>query len=207
MPKKQNRNSIKSVKDNMNDEVLIEKVKKGDKYSFNLLVWKWEKQIYNLAVRMLGSVEDAADACQDIFIAAYEKAHSFKGNSKFSTWLYRIAINNCISKLRRKKIEQKIYDNSLLQASLATKDSAIRDDETTLIKNQLSERIMKAIQKLPDEQKAILELKIYQDLSFEEISKIIGIPVGTAKSRLHYALIKIRNELKDLNPNNPNNMR
>jgi RNA polymerase sigma-70 factor (ECF subfamily) len=156
---------------------------------------------------MLGSVEDAADACQDIFIAAYEKAHSFKGNSKFSTWLYRIAINNCISKLRRKKIEQKIYDNSLLQASLATKDSAIRDDETTLIKNQLSERIMKAIQKLPDEQKAILELKIYQDLSFEEISKIIGIPVGTAKSRLHYALIKIRNELKDLNPNNPNNMR
>jgi len=207
MPKKQNRNSIKSVKNNMNDEVLIEKVKKGDKYSFNLLVWKWEKQIYNLAVRMLGSVEDAADACQDIFIAAYEKAHSFKGNSKFSTWLYRIAINNCISKLRRKKIEQKIYDNSLLQASLATKDSAIRDDETTLIKNQLSERIMKAIQKLPDEQKAILELKIYQDLSFEEISKIIGIPVGTAKSRLHYALIKIRNELKDLNPNNPNNMR
>ncbi len=186
----------------MNDETLLKKVKEGDKYSFNLLVWKWEKQIFNLAVRMLGSVEDAADACQDIFISAYEKAYSFKGNSKFSTWLYKIAINNCISKLRRKKIEKKIYDNSITQENLSTKYYAYRDDEENIIKNQLNERILKAIQDLPEEQKTIIELKIYQDLSFEEISQIIGIPVGTAKSRLHYALNKIKNELKDLKPYN-----
>lgn len=182
----------------MNDEVLIQKVKEGDKYSFNLLVWKWEKQIFNLAIRMLGSVEDAADACQDIFISAYEKINSFNGNSKFSTWLYKIAINNCISKLRRRKIEHRIYDNSVSQDNLAIKHYAIRDDEANVIKNQLTHRILKAIQNLPDEQKTIIELKIYQDLSFEEISQITGIPVGTAKSRLHYALNKIKNELKDL---------
>lgn len=198
MEKRQNQKFLKSVKNNMHDEVLIQKVKEGDKYSFNLLVWKWEKQIFNLAVRMLGSVEDAADACQDIFISAYEKINSFKGNSQFSTWLYKIAINNCISKLRRKKIENKIYDKSILQDDIAIKHYDIRDDEINVIKNQLTNRILKAIQNLPDEQKAIIELKIYQDLSFEEISQITGIPVGTAKSRLHYALNKIKNELKDL---------
>ncbi|OGF58766.1 MAG: hypothetical protein A2Y62_09680 [Candidatus Fischerbacteria bacterium RBG_13_37_8] len=182
----------------MNDEILVEKVKNGDKYSFNMLVWKWEKQIYNLAVRMLGSAEDASDACQDIFITAFEKVHSFKGNSKFSTWLYRIAINNCISKLRRRKTEKKFHDTSVSTDDILAGYGVQPENETALIKKQTTERVLKAIRNLPEEQKTIVELKLYQDLSFEEISQIIGIPIGTAKSRLHYALKRVKNDLKDL---------
>jgi len=181
----------------MQDEKLVEEIQKGNNYSFNLLVWKWEKRIYNLAVRMLNSEEEASDACQDIFITAYEKIKSFKGKSKFSTWLYRIAINKCISKLRHRKVEDKYIYKDNLQLNSLEKLPINYDNETKIEKKQLNERIMKLINSLPEEQKAILELKIFQDLSFEEISLITGLPVGTAKSRMHYALKKLRNELKE----------
>lgn len=184
---------------NMSDELLIEKVKNGDKYSFNLLVWKWEKPMYNLARRMLGSEEDASDTCQDIFITAYEKIDTFKGNSKFSTWLYRIAVNKCISKLRRRKVEKKHIDDRIFDSDISNDFGTAPLNESDLIKKQATEKISKSLQSLPEEQRTVLELKIYQDLSFEEISNIIGVPVGTAKSRMHYALKKIREDLKGMN--------
>ena len=183
----------------MSDELLVEKIKDGDKYSFNILVWKWEKQIYNLAIRMLRSEEDASDTCQDVFITAYEKIDTFRGNSKFSTWLYRIAVNKCISKLRHKKVENKHRDNNAFDQDLINEYGVAPENESTLIKKQLNDRINKSMQSLPEEQKTILELKIFQELSFEEIAKIIGVPIGTAKSRMHYALRKIREDLKDIN--------
>ena len=183
----------------MSDELLIEKVKNGDKYSFNFLVWKWEKPIYNLARRMLQSEEDASDTCQDVFITAYEKIDTFKGNSKFSTWLYRIAVNKCISKLRRRKVERKHLDNRIFDEDIINDYGIAPQNESELIKKQITEKISKSLQSLPEEQKTVLELKIFQDLSFEEISNIIGVPVGTAKSRMHYALKKIREDMKGIN--------
>lgn len=180
----------------MQDERLVEEIKRGNKYSFNYLIWKWEKRIYNLAVRMLGSEEEASDACQDIFITAYEKINSFKGKSKFSTWLYRIAVNKCISRLRHRKVVNKYIKQDKLEINNVEKIAILPDDEKNIMNKQMNEKIFELINSLPEEQKAILELKIFQGLSFEEISAITGLPTGTAKSRLHYALKKLRKELK-----------
>jgi RNA polymerase sigma-70 factor (ECF subfamily) len=173
--------------------VLVERIRSGDRYAFNLLVWKWEKPIYNLALRVLGSEEDAAEVCQEVFIKAYMHIHEFRGDARFSTWLYRIAINCCHNHLRRRQRQRK------LQVQVPDVEGAAAPDaEAVIHQTQLVDRIHRALQALPEDQRLVVELRVMHELSVEEVARIMGIPEGTVKSRLYYAVKRLRELLRPL---------
>jgi RNA polymerase sigma-70 factor (ECF subfamily) len=177
----------------MDDAVLVERIRSGDRYAFNLLVWKWEKPIYNLALRVLGSEEDAAEVCQEVFIKAYMHIHEFRGDARFSTWLYRIAINCCHNHLRRRQRQRK------LQVQVPDVEGAAAPDaEAVIHQAQLVDRIHRALQALPEDQRLVVELRVMHELSVEEVARIMGIPEGTVKSRLYYAVKRLRELLQPL---------
>jgi RNA polymerase sigma-70 factor (ECF subfamily) len=157
---------------------LVERVLKGDSEAFNLLVRQWEKPIYNFIVRMIGDRDEAMDLCQDVFMKAFRELRALKDPERFSAWLYRIAHNTCYSRLR--KDIGKIY--------------VPFDPDARGVSSAIEERLAveKALQQLPEDQREVVVLKVYQSLKFEEIAAIQDAPVSTVKSRLYMAFEKLR---------------
>ncbi|MCS7311538.1 MAG: sigma-70 family RNA polymerase sigma factor [Acidobacteria bacterium] len=176
----------------MDDTALVERIRAGDRYAFNLLVWKWEKPIYNMALRVLGSEEDAAEICQEVFIKAYMHIHEFRGDARFSTWLYRIALNCCHNHLRRRQRQRKLRARVPDFEGVGLDEAAAPDAETVAHQAQLADRIRQALQGLPEDQRLVVELRVMHELSVEEVARIMGIPEGTVKSRLYYAVKRLR---------------
>jgi len=160
---------------------VIERVLDGDTNSFNLLVWQWEKPIYNYIFRMVGNREDAMDLCQDSFMKAFRELGTLKDRDRFSSWLYRIAHNVCYSRFR--KTQGKTF------IELDPEVGATRMP----IENRLA--VEKALGELPDDQREVVVLKVYQGLKFDEIAAVQGAPVSTVKSRLYVGFEKLRSEL------------
>ena len=160
---------------------LVERVLKGDSESFNLLVRQWEKPIYNFILRMIGDRDEAMDLCQDVFMKAYRELATLKDLDRFSAWLYRIAHNTCYSRLR--KDIGKVY---------VPFDPDARSASTS-IESRLA--VEKALSQLPEEQREVVVLKVYQNLKFEEIAMIQDAPVSTVKSRLYMGFEKLRSIL------------
>jgi len=157
---------------------LVERVLKGDSEAFNLLVRQWEKPIYNFIVRMIGDRDEAMDLCQDVFMKAFRELHALKDLDRFSAWLYRIAHNTCYSRLRKDIGKVHVpFDPDSRGASSA-------------IEERLA--VEKALQQLPEDQREVVVLKVYQSLKFEEIAAIQDAPVSTVKSRLYMAFEKLR---------------
>lgn len=167
----------------------------GDTMAFNRLVLKWEKAIYNLSLRMLQDPEEALESTQEVFLSAYKNIRRFRRDSKFSTWLYRIAVNHCISRLRRRptgshyslddaKEATPIYDKLRVQGS----------SEADLLREETRQRVRRALEHLHPDQRTVVELKFFQDLTFEEIAGLIRVPLSTIKSRLYTGLevLKVR---------------
>ena len=165
----------------VDDRKIIERVLNGDTEAFNLLVRQWEKPIYNFILRMIGDRDEAMDLCQDSFMKAYRELDTLKDLDRFSAWLYRIAHNTCFSKLRKDQGKTFV---ELQPETRASKPSV----ETRLA-------VEKALQQLPEDQREVVVLKIYQDLKFEEIAAIQGAPVSTVKSRLYMGFEKLRSIL------------
>lgn len=166
----------------VDDRKIIERVLKGDTDAFNLLVRQWEKPIYNFIVRMIGDREEAMDLCQEAFMKAYRELDSLKDLDRFSAWLYRIAHNTCFSKLRK--------DQGKTFVELQPETRAAR----TPIESRLA--VEKALQDLPEDQREVVILKVFQSLKFEEIAAIQGAPVSTVKSRLYMGFEKLRSILE-----------
>lgn len=165
----------------VDDRKVIERVLKGDTDAFNLLVRQWERPIYNFIVRMIGDRDEAMDLCQEAFMKAYRELNTLKDLDRFSAWLYRIAHNTCYSKLRK--------DQGKTFVELEPETRAAR----TPIESRLA--VEKALQRLPEEQREVVILKIFQNLKFEEIAAIQGAPVSTVKSRLSLGFEKLRSIL------------
>jgi RNA polymerase sigma-70 factor (ECF subfamily) len=165
----------------IDDRKIIERVLKGDTDAFNLLVRQWERPIYNFIVRMIADRDEAMDLCQEVFKKAYRELGSLKDLDRFSAWLYRIAHNTCFSKLRK--------DLGKTFVELEPETRATR----TPIENRLA--IEKALQNLPEDQREVVVLKVFQSLKFEEIAAIQGAPVSTVKSRLYMGFEKLRSIL------------
>ncbi|GBC85933.1 ECF RNA polymerase sigma-E factor [bacterium HR11] len=182
----------------MDDTALVDRIRAGDRYAFNLLVWKWEKPIYNMALRILGSEEDAAEICQEVFIKAYMHIHEFRGDARFSTWLYRIAINCCHNHLRRRQRQRKFQARVPDFEGAGLDEATAPDAETVVHQAQLADRIHRALQGLPEDQRLVVELRVMHELSVEEVAHIMGIPEGTVKSRLYYAVKRLRELLRPL---------
>lgn len=180
------------------DEELVALSQGGDTDSFNQLVLRWERPIYALAYRTLGREDDARDVCQETFLRAYRALPGFKGEAKFSSWIYRIALNLCrdwIRKQRRAPVMQAPEGVEL--ADLAAERGPVESIETLVARKQLSDRVAAAMRMLPDEQRTAIVLKEYHGLTFQEIAEMQGCPLSTVKTRLYQGLTVLRRQLTD----------
>jgi RNA polymerase sigma-70 factor (ECF subfamily) len=169
------------------DEDLVASTLAGDVGAFNDLVQRWEGSLYKFVYRYLGNAEDARDICQEAFIRAYTNLDRFRGQAKFSSWLYQIALNLCRSEFRKKKpvvsIDEDEQQNRLRLVQTdedLPEDSAIHSERVRALQHALAE--------LPDEQRTVIILKQYHGMKFREIAEVLGTPESTVKSRLYHGL-------------------
>jgi RNA polymerase sigma-70 factor, ECF subfamily len=172
------------------DDQIIERTLAGETDAFSLLVRRWERPIYGLSLRMLGRDEDARDVCQETFLAAFRNLQKFRRDAKFSSWLYRIALNACHSRLRKQgaMVEQSIDQEDDNGRKFEIADSGLENLAERLQRNQRAEMVRKALQALPTEMRQVIIMKEYEELTFAEIAEILQIPVSTVKSRLYTGL-------------------
>jgi RNA polymerase sigma-70 factor, ECF subfamily len=182
-----------------NDVRLIDETLNGDCQAFGELVKKYQNRLYNTIVHVVGSHEDAQDIVQDTFVQAFDKLNTFRSRSSFYTWIYRIAFNYSISKLRRKREVLVDYNDE------ATPKPFDRDDapEDGLLREERSRRVREALSVLSDEHRVVLVLRELDDCGYAEISEILDLPIGTVRSRIHRARSEMRYELKDLLHDSP----
>jgi RNA polymerase sigma-70 factor (ECF subfamily) len=178
------------------DEELVARSISGDAESFNELVLRWERPIYALAYRTIGREEDARDVCQETFLRAFRALPGFRGQAKFSSWLYRIALNLCRDWARRERrapVVQPPEDIDLLELAAAREPTESIED--LVARKDLSRAVERAMALLPEEQRTAIVLKEYHGLTFQEIADLIGCPLSTVKTRLYQGLTVLRREL------------
>jgi RNA polymerase sigma-70 factor (ECF subfamily) len=177
------------------EEKLIAKAKRGDVYSFEKLVEKYQKKIYYLALRMTKSHDAADDLAQESFIKAFYSLKSFREGYSFSAWVYRICMNLTLNYLKRQRFS--IPQSQLSDGPLAVSVENGKDDlSDQLVRKELREKIEQEIAKLPPDFKAVFILRTYEDLSYEQISKTLKITKGTVMSRLFRARERLQKSLK-----------
>jgi RNA polymerase sigma-70 factor (ECF subfamily) len=175
---------------------LLRAIRQGDTSAFGTLVTLYEKKIYNLALHYVKQSEEAKDLAQDIFVTVYKSIDTLRDENKFTTWLYQVAVNHCrnrYKKLRRRGFftNQSIDDpDSFLQLASADEPAGQFEREDVI------KMVRAAIASMPETEKEILVLRDIQEMSYEEISDILGIPLGTVKSKLNRARTALKNKLK-----------
>ena len=179
------------------DEELVARSNGGDADSFNELIRRWERPIYALAYRQIGREEDARDVCQETFLRAYRALKGFRGQAKFSSWLYRIALNLCRDWMRRERrapVVQAPEDMDLMELAAAREPSESIEDRVA--RHDLSRGPWSGRWRcLPEEQRTAIVLKEYHGLTFQEIADLVGCPLSTVKTRLYQGLTVLRREL------------
>ncbi|KEZ47676.1 MULTISPECIES: RNA polymerase sigma factor SigW [Metabacillus] len=179
----------------------IKQVKKGDQNAFAEIVDLYKDKIYQLCYRMLGNSHEAEDIAQEAFIRAYVNIHSYDMDKKFSTWLYRIATNLTIDRIRKKKPDYYLDaevagTEGLTMYSQVAADVALPEDQVATM--ELQQMIQKEILKLPDKYRSVIVLKYIDELSLIEISEILNMPIGTVKTRIHRGREALRKQLRHL---------
>jgi RNA polymerase sigma-70 factor, ECF subfamily len=178
------------------DRRLIAECLGGRREAFGELVSRYQVRLYNAAVRLVDSPEDAADVVQDAFLNAYQSLHTFKGDAEFFTWLYRIAFNTAIS-LKRKK-------RAAVSLDAGGPDGGIDPDDPSeyvkpgvaLQRSEEEAQLQDALNRLSHEHREVLVLKDIEGMKYEEIAEILGVPIGTIRSRLHRARLELRGLLQ-----------
>lgn len=168
----------------ISDAACVRRLQRGDINAFEILVRRHEKAIFNLAYRMLGDYDDAAEISQEVFLSAYRAIGQFRGEANFSTWLYRIALNHAIT--RRKSMNSRQKRLVPLDGSEIIDEAQVGPSET-LEKKERRERVQSALNELEPEDASVILLRDLQDISYEDVARMLEIPVGTVKSRLHRA--------------------
>ncbi|WP_033827221.1 RNA polymerase sigma factor SigW [Bacillus andreraoultii] len=182
-------------------KVRIKQVRKGDQNAFGEIVELYKDKVYQLCYRMLGNSHEAEDIAQEAFIRAYTNIDRYHIDRKFSTWLYRIATNLCIDRIRKKKpdfyldAEVAGTDGLTLYSQIQSGNPA-PDEEVTKI--ELHSIIQKEILNLPEKYRSVIVLKYIEELSLLEISKILDLPIGTVKTRIHRGREALRKQLRHI---------
>jgi RNA polymerase sigma-70 factor (ECF subfamily) len=179
------------------DEELVARSRGGDLDSFNQLVLRWERPIYALAYRVIGREEEARDIAQETFLRAFRALKGFKGQAKFSSWLYRITLNLCRDWMRRERrtpIAQTPEGVDLVE--LAGEATPWESVEDLVSRKELGRAVAKAMSALPEEQRTAIILKEYQGLTFQEIADLLECPLSTVKTRLYQGLTVLRRQLE-----------
>jgi RNA polymerase sigma-70 factor (ECF subfamily) len=169
------------------DEHLMLKVKKGDVKAFETLVERYQKSLYNFALRMLGSEEDASDMTQEIFLRVYKSAPNYEVKAKFATWIFRIAKNLCLNFIRDKK-NTPLPSNFDNETEFEIPDSNITNNPLRTVEaKEMSRRVAQAVHKLPESLKITVILCKYHEMPYEEAAEIMGCTVNALKIRIHRA--------------------
>lgn len=174
------------------DEQLMLRLKEGDKKAFTALVDRYRDRIVSYAYRMVGSSELAQDVAQEAFVRVYKSAGTFRDDGRFSPWLYKIASNVCLSERSKRAKEALNVDYDTLEDTHESGD----DVEGQVMTAMTSEQLSRGMAKLTAQHKTVLVMHVYQGLTYVEIGESLGIPTGTVKSRLFYAIRKLRDVIE-----------
>ena len=187
------------------DLTLVKRVKTGDQRAFKLLVERYQRKIYAVALGMVKDKEEALDISQEAFVKVYKYLDHFKGDSSFYTWLYRITVNICIDALRKKQAlrgEQVELDEAVkmdtAEANIGALGSRLgTNPQKSALRKKLAEKIQQALETVPEKHRAILLLREVEGMSYEDLSRTLEIPKGTVMSRLFHARTKVQKILSE----------
>jgi RNA polymerase sigma-70 factor, ECF subfamily len=178
------------------DELLVERAAAGDAEAFGEIVRRWERRIYALAYGILGREDDARDAAQETFVAAFRNLPNFRGEAKVSSWLHRIAVNQCFTRRRRTKVRAEISFEVVQEGGRPQFASTNPSPAGATEAGQRAEAVRRAVAALPRELREVVVLKEFENLTFREIAEALDVPVSTVKSRLYTALRQLRMRLE-----------
>lgn len=184
-----------------NDQQLVQRVQKGDKSAFDLLVLKYQHRVLKLVGRFVSDAAEAEDVAQEAFIKAYRALPAFRGDSAFYTWLYRIAINtakNALVSNRRRPVE---FDLDMQDPDQYERHARLKEADTpegVLLTEEIREVVEQALEQLPEDLRTAIVLRELEGLSYEEIAEAMDCPVGTVRSRIFRAREAIDKKLKPL---------
>jgi len=177
------------------DLYYIEAVRKGNVAAFSVLVERYQNLVYSLALKLLKKTEEAEEMAQDTFVKAYQKLDTYEGKSKFSTWLYSITYNACISELRKRRIQF----SSLEDQRISDQDEMRMHDYFSETKKEDQEKYLNlALEKLPEDDQVLVTLYYYENQSMDEISTITGLTVSNIKVKIHRARKKMYEILHEM---------
>ena len=172
---------------------------RSDTEAFEAMVLRHERMIYLLCLRMTGNADDAQDCAQEAFLNAYRAYGRFRRQASEKTWLYRIAYNACLDFLRKRRGEASL--DALREAGFDPADSARPQPGEEAERNELRRQIQQAVMQLPEDQRAVLILRDFQQMPYDEIARVLDVNEGTVKSRLNRAREKVKNILRDMEQN------
>lgn len=178
------------------DNSLIEACRAGRTEAFGVLVRRHQDRLYPTMLRLTGSVDDALDLLQDAFLRAFEKLDKFQGESSFYTWVYRIAVNLALSGRRRRKVSVRFRGSGPGEPLDPPDRSSLSDPTLPLERAERDDLIQSALNALADDHRVVVVMKEFDGLRYEEIAAILGVPIGTVRSRLHRARLDLRERLK-----------
>jgi len=179
------------------DEELVALSIGGDVESFNQLVLRWERPIFALAYRVIGREEEARDVVQETFLRAFRGIGNFRGQAKFSSWVYRIALNLCRDWMRRERRSPILPSPEGVDViELAAERGPVESIEDLVARNDMSKVVADLMTRLPEEQRTAIILKEYHGMTFQEIADLQGVPLSTVKTRLYQGLNVLRRHLQ-----------
>ncbi len=180
-----------------NDEHIVERALTGDPEAFGEIVRRWERRIFALAYGMLGREDDARDATQETFLAAFRNLRGFRGEAKVSSWLHRIAVNQCITRQRRAKVRNEAALDDEQEKDAANFSAPLSYSPARAVESrQTTQAVRRAVNSLPVELRQVVVMKEFEELTFREIADALDLPLSTVKSRLYTALQQLQMRLQ-----------
>jgi RNA polymerase sigma-70 factor, ECF subfamily len=186
---------------NETDQLLVERVKRGDKAAFDALVLKYQQRVVNLVSRFVRNHADAHDISQEAFLKAYRALPNFRGDSAFYTWLYRIAVNTAKNHLATQARRSGELNLNILEIEQIEANDALRDKATPerlLLRDEIQATVISAIETLPEDLRTAIMLREVDGMSYEEIAGVMECPIGTVRSRIFRAREAVDKQLKPL---------
>jgi len=177
------------------DVIIVSRVRSGDIDSFETLVAAYQNKIFSFIYRMVMSVEDARDLTQEVFLQAFRSLETFRGNAKFSTWLYRIAANKTLDFLRKNKSAGRLESIDVLGENVARAELPNNTPENIVLREEKIRKLRRLISGLPDKYRMTLVLFHYENLTYQQISDTLELPVKTVATRLYRAKLILRESL------------
>lgn len=182
-----------------NEQLLLEKAKAGDVAAFEELISAYQKKVFNLALRIIGNYDDAADLAQDTFVRIFKAISNFKEQSSFSTWVYRITTNVCLDEIRKRKNKKVVSLDEDIHMDDGDMKRQVESDEPgpdeAAERKEVRRIVNNAINMLPEDQRVVITLRDIHGMSYEEIAKALDCPGGTVKSRINRARLALKNLL------------